>query len=377
MTRPLLEGAAVLRGLHAAIRYKLRRLLGTPALSLEDAAQREWVVAPGAVEPAPRLLLSESQLDRIQDSVIGESREEILQDLGARELVHRPTRAFLLKDVLQFDRALYCGMHKGALFRGEGVWRALLASPSGELDQALWTTSYAGSRWYGHFLRDEVALELLARPMGDLIGHERPIYPHEPGWRKVLSSPRPRTYGSLWVGELTVFDDLGQHPEKRRRYQALRSRLSGRPRGHDRVLFLRGRNTGEDRQMVNQEAVVSRLSRDGFHVIDSGRQSVEEILTQCFGARLVVTVEGSHASPLLYLASEGAPVIYICPPARVASHSPRLACFCGLRGGLFVAEPVAGPPGHFRVDPEELLRMVDQADPVPRTTSAKTPAQIN
>jgi hypothetical protein len=347
-------------GVRAALEYKVRRALGAPPRSVEEVAERVWTISPGEVEHAARLFMPDSHLARIQANVLGQTREEILAEIGAVTLHHRPTRAFLLRDAVLFDRAFYCGMHKEALYRGMGMRRAILEGSADEYVHAVWVTSYAGSRWFGHLLRDEIALQELARNLGFMIGHERPVYSHELGWRAHLQSPRPKTVGSARVKEMVFFDDVGQHREKRQRYQILRGRLTGWPRGHDRILFLRGQAHGEERRLVNEQEVVARLVREGFHVVDPSQLEVPEIIGQCIGARLAVTVEGSHAAPLLYLAQEGASVLYLFPPARVAAHGPRLAGFFGMRGGVFVGEPVEGSQGLFRVDPEELMRAIDQ-----------------
>jgi capsular polysaccharide biosynthesis protein len=160
----------------------------------------------------------------------------------------------------------------------------------------------------------------------------------------------------IWV------DDCGQNLAKRSRYQSLRSRVTGFANGHDRV-FLR-RNpfpAGEVRRIVNGAEVEDRLVREGFHIVDTGQVTVDEMLTRCMNASMVVSVEGSHAAPAYYFARRGACLLSLYPPRRVSVLMPRLASFYGQVGAMFVGEPSAEGDSDFYVNPDELIREIDRA----------------
>lgn len=347
-------------GLSTALGYKIRRGLGMRARPLAELVTRESILAPGVEEPAVRPKFLEHHLKRIQGGTLGRAAELVVADLNAP--IHRanPTRALVLKDVVLFDRAFYCGMHKEDLFRGKGFWPTLRDEPAGELESAVFATSYAGARWYGHFLHDEFPMQELAASLGTMVGHARPVYAHEPGWRRVLKTPTPALYGMLRVRELTLLDDLGQNPDKRRRYAAMRARI---PRGvgrNERVLLVRGRSGGEERRILNEEEVVRRLTQEGFQLVDTSTPDVDDIVKGCAGASLIVTVDGSHAAPALYLAREGATVMVLYPPVGVNNLIPELSTYFGLQGAMFVGEPAGDRPSVFRVDPDELMSFIDQ-----------------
>ncbi len=186
-------------------------------------------------------------------------------------------------------------------------------------------------------------------------------YKHEPGWRAALGVPAPPAYGVLRARELIWIDDCGQNLAKRRRYEMMRARLDGIPHGHERVFLRRPSSGGEDRQIVNIGEVEDRLQREGFHIVDTGQLTVDEMLKCCMGASMVVSVEGSHAAPAYYFGRRGGCVLFIYPPNRVSVLMPRLASFYGEIGAMFIGQPIAGGEADFRVDPDELIREIDRA----------------
>ena len=340
--------------------YKIRRGLGAQALSRADVAARESILAPGIDEPAVRPKILDHHLQRIQNGDMGRNAQEVIANINAARHCAEPTRALVFKDVVLFNRAFYCGMHKEDLYRSMGFWPSLLVEPAGDLDSAVLGTSYAGARWYGHFLHDELPMQELAAQIGSMVGHARPAYGHEPGWRSLLQTPSPACYGALRVRELTWIDDLGQNPDKRRRYAAMRARIAGALGKNERVFLMRGRSGGEERRIQNEEEVHQRLAREGFQLVDTSTAGVDEIVKRCGGASLVVSVDGSHAAPALYLAREGAVFLTLYPPSRVSVIMPQLGTFFGLQAAMFVGEAVSDAPSVFRIDPDELLSFVDQ-----------------
>jgi Glycosyltransferase 61 len=254
---------------------------------------------------------------------------------------------------------VYCGLYRGDLYSTLG-WRALWRGETGELAQCILATTYSGTRWFGHFLHDELPLQELVSSLGAGVGHLRPSHKHEPGWRAALGVKAPPSYASLRVRELVLIDDCGQNPAKRSRYRKLRSRVSGFPRGHDRIFLRRSRSPGsEDRHIVNSDEVEERLVQEGFHVVDTGHITVDEMLKRCMGASIIVSVDGSHATPSFYFGGRGACLLFIYPPKRVSVLLPRLAQFYGMIGAMFIGEPVSRSDSEFRVDPDELMREID------------------
>ncbi len=344
--------------------YKVRRGLGLSARQLADVAEKSWVVAPGVDEPHVPLYIPESHFARIEAHSPPYQHEPVSSLLAAiRQERHcgGATQAYLLRDVFLLGQRIYCGLYQGDLYSTLD-WRALWHANTAEIAEGVMASTYSGARWFAHLLYDEFPLQELAWTLGTSIGHVRPAYPHEPGWRAVLGVPAPPAYAAVRARKLIWVDDCGQNFAKRRRFQALRSRVTGFPNGHDRV-FLR-RNpfpVGEVRRIVNGDEVEERLEREGFHIVDTGQVTVDEMLTRCMNASLVVSVEGSHAAPAYYFARRGACLLSLYPPRRVSVLMPRLASFYGQVGAMFIGEPCAEGDTAFYVNPDELMREIDRA----------------
>jgi Glycosyltransferase 61 len=341
--------------------YNVRRSLGVSPRALEQAAKKTWEIAPGVDEPHVPLYIPESHFSRIVgSSPPPQPITELIASIKSDRHQAGATRAFLLRNAILFRHHVHCGWHRGDLYSTLD-WRSLWRAETAEVDQCVLATTYSGARWFGHFMHDELPLQELAPSVGNPVGHLRRTYAHEPGWRAALGVPLPPGYAVVRARELIWIDDRGQNPAKRARYQAMQSRLKGLPIGHDRVLLRRPSSGGESRQIINIEEVETRLQRAGFHIVDTGRLTVDKILEDCMGASLIVSVEGSHASPAYYFARRGACILFIYPPDRVSLLMPRLAGFYGQVGAMFIGQPMADGDAAFHVDPDELIREIDRA----------------
>jgi hypothetical protein len=320
------------------------------------------MIAPSVDEPALPPFVPDGHLARIlQGSPRLPCPHATRRVITAQRHIARETRAYLLHDAFLIDRNVYSGLHKHDLFRGPGGLLAATRERAGEIDQAVLATSYAGTRWFGHFLHDELPLLLLARALGTAVGHARPGHRHEDAWHALLDLQAPTGYGLLHARRLTVIDDIGQNPDKRARYRKLRARLAHLPMGHERVYLRRSESDGERRTLVNARAIEARLVREGFHIVDTAADTPDEIIRACAGASVVVSIDGSHAAPAFLLARDRACTLFICPPRRVDAILAQIAGFFGLCGGLFIGEPVAEAEESFAVDPDELVHAIDGA----------------
>ncbi|HEX2734100.1 MAG TPA: glycosyltransferase 61 family protein [Polyangiaceae bacterium] len=355
------------RGLLAAGAYKLSRALGNPMKSVEAVASRSWEIAPGGVEPAEPLYFPEAHASRVLGAAFAAFEPSaVLTAIRRSTYDHAPTRAYALPDAYIVGHDVYCGSYKDDLYGGSSL-RAWLEGDVDEVQSAVLASTYSGTRWFGHFLHDELPLQELVSSIGPGVGHLRTPFKHEPAWRSALDIAGPRMYACLRARELIWLDDKGQHAEKRQRYQRMRARITPTS-SHERVLLIRNvKAGGETRVIENADAVNERLVREGFHLVDTGTASVMQMLEECAGASTVVSVEGSHAAPAYYFAKHGACLFYIYPPQRVSVQMPQLATFYGLNGAMFIGEPLPGSENSFRVDPDELMREIERAEQAARS----------
>jgi hypothetical protein len=351
------EKNAILRPLLAPWLYKSRRALGKAAACLADVAERTWEIAPGAIEPPYQIFIKEEHLKRPCGSVVGQSIAQIIRDIRPAQHIAAPSTAFLLRKATLSCGNLYVGMHKRDLYRSAALPPKRWLSSAPVLDSVVFTGLYASSRWFGHLLHDEFPLQLLGAELGPMVSHRRRVYEDEPDWREVFGIAAPPSYERFVADELIIVEDFAQNPSKRQRYARMRNRLRHLSAGHERIYLQRTK--GEARRLVNEAELLRRLEPEGFVVVDSA-VGVVELLRLCTRARIVITIDGSHASPMYYLADDGARIMFMLPPQRATPTMACLATMHGLRGGMFIGELAEGDALGFRVDVEEFLACLDE-----------------
>lgn len=350
------------KALRAAASYGARRLCGGYVGLAGAAAQRELLVS-GASVAAITPFYWPSHLGRIQGAATYGRERVIAEDLNRRIFELRPVYAYTLRDACLLDGSIYAGRHRHQLRphtarRGIGL---APREPAAAFAHAVLASTCAGSTWFGHWLEDEVPLQLLAGNFGMLVGHDRPAYRDEAAYREAFALPPLQRVATAHFECLVVIDEFAQNPHKTRRYHMLRARLKHRGPGRPRIFLSRG-GTGSRRVLVNEAQICDRLQARGFDIVDVAVHDAGEIIEACRGAELVVGVEGSHLAPLLYLMRDFGTLVILNPPAQVHTTVADIGVFCGLSSGMFICEPASGGDGDFSADPEELCRFIDATE---------------
>jgi hypothetical protein len=301
----------------SVVHNALRRILRLPSSSLEAMASRVWEHAPGAIEPVGPIVLLPGSLARVVSGpTFGPAapipRETIIGDADAdprRALA--PTTLYEIRDALVSHGSVYARGHRYALV-AKPIREAVLGVPE-TIDEAVLTCSAWGSNFFGHWIIEDAAQQLLAESLGPpLIDIKRPIYKHEPGYRELLELRAPRQVEHALVRKLTVIVDPGPTLDKRRRIAILRERLRKNlaplPPMSRGVYVARGA-TGVRRTLTNQDAVIARLVERGFSVIEPEKLTSREVAMALVTARCMVGVDGSHIAPHIVSMTTGATVI--------------------------------------------------------------------
>ena len=113
--------------------------------------------------------------------------------------------------------------------------------------------------------------------------------------------------------------------------------------------------------LVNEAEVRTRLEGQGFVTVDVASSTAQQLIAACRGARVVVSVEGSHLAPLLYLMSDWSAMMILNPPYQVQTTVATVALFCSITSGMFICEPCGDSRTDFIADADELMRFVDAA----------------
>ncbi len=333
----------------------LRRVFGRPS-HYATLCERSWAISPVESRTERPAIFLEEDLQRI-----GAAQEETTMEIemtrirgGTRE--HAETRAYLIKDV-----HLLCGrLYKGAMsHRISQLEEHAPAAEDVAMPAAALSSTFMGSKYFGHWLRDDASLTLAAEGLGPTIEVARQPYSHEAGYREMLGLPDNLVSRGRF-GELILLDDWSQNAYKRRRYQELRARFRRAmpAEGAQRIYLKRGQAVGKrGRDLVNADAIEASLVAQGFTVVNPDKMSAREIAQAISGAKLIVGLEGSHMAHSIYPIADDGALVVLQPPMRFNNIYKDLSDALGLHYGFVVGLPAEGG---FSIEPERLQRVLDR-----------------
>lgn len=332
-----------------------RRLLGAP--SLEAAANEVRVVCPAEQGERGAALYLPGQLDRVRGVPPESAFEREFSRIAPGPVVHQACLAFRFAEAFFVDGAVFAnGTRTRQAVQCESLLPQLV--PHREAYAAL-PSSFAGSRFFGHYVADNLCTGLLAQEFGPVFwANSEVMGPHASRYLDLLRLPS-RSLERARVGEAWLFQDVAMNSHRRGRLHAMRDRVRSGPADHGgHGVFFRRRGGGAPRNLANEEAIEERLAAEGFEIVDVTRESLDTILRRCRNAAVVAGVEGSALVHGLLAMAEGGALVCIDPPYRFANifkdHSDAL----GLTYAFAVAE---GSASSFELDADELLRTIELA----------------
>lgn len=344
----------------AYLRWGFRRLVAGTSADIRTLARETDALHPEETAVSPPAL----HLDGALDKITGLSPwrtwpvEQSLIRGGSGK--HGATLAHVIDDVMLSGGYIYKRETRSNPGYGEErIWMRDRARHV-QLDTAHLVSCYAGSRFFGHFINDSLPLELLPDTDAAKITMRTRPYGHAPGYRALLDMPAPLCVSHGRIGQLTIYDDVGQNSGKARRYRSLRDRMRRKLAGRDPApagIYLKRGATGEPRMLTNEAALEARLVRLGFDVIEPARLDAEEIARRTFGAPVVVSVEGSHMSHTVFTMADAAAFVVLQPPDRFAMAYKEFTDSIGLRFAFLVG---TATPGGFEIDLDDLDRLLDR-----------------
>lgn len=339
---------------------RLRRLARLPQPEFfGPKAERVELSAAEAMRFPPALALP-GQVERIADTMFA-SKSDTINVLTRTGVAHEgPTLAWHLRDVDLIDGVLYHGGGEYHLRRRQqrlGLARRPRAEASGPLYE-----TWASNRWFGSWLMDAPLTYDLALAEGTPLTTEpSEATGHRRRYKELLDMRPQRLAGDVHFAQLTLFDDTPNNSGKAARARRLRARLlEGRNISPLPGVFLLRGTSGDQRLLENEGELAERLAKErGFRVIDPMQVTVDELIEACAGAASIIGVEGSHLVHGITVAPDGAAVIPIQPPQRVAATLKQMTDRLNQRYGLLVAE---GGDTRFRLAWEDLARTLDLFD---------------
>jgi hypothetical protein len=326
--------------------------------SIEAAAVRSFVIGRGMRERRKRAFFLPNQLAR----VVASHRETTVAHEIARisevDVEHAPTLAHVIKDARLLHGCVYARRARLVL----ADTRPPLVGPSAleDIELGALAASYTGNRYFGHWLKDDSTLNLVAREFAPPIATARTPWIHQAGWEAVLQLDA-RPVASARFRELIVIQDFGQNEHRRRRYEILRQRVASYgPRSSAPGVFIRHGKSGEPRGWLDAERTEERLARRGFVIVEPETSTVAELHKVLSGAPFIIGLESSAMSPSILTLRDGGAVVNIQPPARFNNLYKDYTDALGLRYGFVVGTP---KESGFTVDPDEVERTLDLFEP--------------
>ena len=209
-------------------------------------------------------------------------------------------------------------------------------------------SSNLGSRFFGHWLADDCTRYLLGQDMTKIC-IRRPDYVHQFQYHQIFGQKWDST-DQAHIDDLIVFDDYSQNEHKRQRYLALRNLVKAKfkcDQNGQLVYFKRGR-TGALRPIQNEDEIIQFLVNRGFVVIDVETDSLPHIISTLLGAKIVLTIGGSHVAHCIYASQTNSGLIVLQPPDRFSAIYRDWAECVGFRFGYVVG--MVGASGyHFPI----------------------------
>lgn len=318
------------------IGHRLRRLLGRRR-ALDQVASRRWVVAPAVEETTPPSCFLPDDLDRV--TALQEETTPALEHrrVHGGRVAHEASVAYQLEGCDLIGGHVYAGGCHLSVSTRPSPW---LRAP-GRLRRVTETralvSTWAASRYFGHFVTDGLPLTLLGRGLAQPVRSDEPETAHQRQYREDTDTEAEPVHAARF-DRLLVFEDHGQNDDKRARYEVLHRRLAGDAPGPSRPGVYLRRGSGVGRRLLNEAAVEDFLRARGFTVVDPSRQPLEEIVAALRGSVMAVGVEGSQLAHAVYTIARGGAIVALTPADRFNNVLKDYADATGLHYGFTVCD---------------------------------------
>lgn len=342
----------------ALTQARISRLFGRPEATLRDVSHKEWVFHSATVATVPPAIFAESDLQRVTSVMEETTLDWELRRIRGGHRVHGATIAFEISNVELRD---------GIVSKGPWVYRLLRrqdkspsATPVVTVPDAVLGCTLLGSIYFAHWITDDLTLQLAAAQLGNPVSVERKPYRQEPEYRRLFNTP-PSGFRRARFPRFTMLTDCGQNKYKEERYRFLRERLRAAcpSRGANPRIYLRRGTRGAPRILVNTAEVETFLISQGFVVIDPDQNSPVEIAQIANGAKIAISIEGSHMVHGLLNIADGGTILQIQPPYRFNNLFKDYTDSLGMNYGFTVGLPAEGG---FHLPIEDLRRFLDRVD---------------
>jgi hypothetical protein len=339
-----------------------RRLIAGPG-SLESIAYETEILYPEETVAVPPAVFLPGQIERVRDDPEEEawssqqpaSRE--IEDAIASKLTSAPTIAYHIRDCTIFDGSIYKDNYRYTLHpKTDKSIFATKPKITRACNEGALASSYLGVRYFGHWLGDDCTRYILAEMFGTPVCMRRGFANHDgsyANWFDQKWDPIDRSH----VHNLTIFQDHGQNLSKRERYKLLRNKLRGfiAPICAGSGIYLRRGSTGSQRSVINEGEIINSLCGYGIETVDIS-DNIEHVVAKLMGAKIIISLEGSHLSHFIYSLPEDSALLVLEPFDRFRSMYRTWSACMGIRFGFVVG---TGWDGGYYFSIDEILKTID------------------
>jgi len=338
------------------IKRLVLRALARRSKTYLEVSDRHWSLYPSESSVSPKAIYLDGEIQKVTAVGKDTTYEYEMKRVQGGRVEHAATTAYCIRNAEILDGYVYQGAMKYELLLDQ---KERLIGPriSEHLSRASLACTVYGNRYFGHWITEDIPLNLAARQLAEPIAVARKLYSHEPGYRHLFGIKTP-TVTRVKCDELIIITDFGQNTFKRQRYEFLRSRLRVlEPLHSNHGIMLRRGKSGVQRSLTNEAEVEKFLEAQGFTIIDPESLSATEIVRQVLGAKIVVGVEGSHLIHSIFSMADNGTLCVLQPPYRFNNvHKDYTDCL-----DMYYAFVVGKQtPNGFMIELEDLARTLDK-----------------
>jgi hypothetical protein len=332
--------------------FGVSELAGTAVSTVE--------ISPPSEHHSPKAIFNPADLAKITGVGMGTTMDIEMARIEASVSKHQGTYACELRDVVLMDGALYKPRFKwGISYRDKLVGHAGLIESID--DAGVLAHSWLGSRYFGHWIRDDIPLATLATSLGKPVGIERPLTAQQQGYAKLFGVNVSVLPKLAHLGKITVLSDAYYNEGKIARWRAMRDRVAACASGkrYKGVMLLRG-GTGEARMLLNEQEIADRLEALGFYVVNPAKVDLDTFLANAAGADVVVGVEGSQLANGFVCMKDGGSMLVLQPPFRFNNIYKDVCDAMQVKYGFVVGDAQSGG---FSINPDAVEAMLERLRP--------------
>jgi len=229
-----------------------------------------------------------------------------------------------------------------------------------DYDSAFLCSTLHRNQFFGHWLTDQLATELLAENYSSSAISCLPVKPygHSCGYRKIVNIHSTAIKRST-IKTLIVAHDIAHNKSRQDRLLEIRKRLTPDLNSSTNkypIVFLARGSTGSLRELVNEKEVAEWVKSEGGKVVYPESSSVVELQLILSSSKIVIGVEGSSLTHAIMLMPSNSTLLVIQPPNRFHNILKTYADVIGHKYAFVVATQT---PQGFIQPLERLKRLYD------------------